>query len=171
VTAYPSTLPLPTIGDYQVAITTGVSAVRFENGGTRQRRSAKQERHVFALSLVLTMTELWQWQSWANEFGYDWHYLNLTSSYAGFTAGRTLPHYIRYTGDINITPLSGTQVRVSLQAEMDLNTLPPGIVDQTGDVYIAGTPASPSSSNTIRAGTPAAPSADVIIAGSPGLTA
>ncbi len=171
MTAYPSSLPLPLIEGYQVAVTTGVSAVRFENGNTRQRRSARQERHVFTLALVLSIDELWDWQSWANEFGYDWHYLDLTTSFAGFTTGRTLPHYIRYIGDIAIEAVSGEHVRVTVQAEMDLNTLPLGIVDQTGNVYVGGTPASPSNSNTVIAGTPASPSADQIIAGTPGLTA
>ena len=72
---------------------------------------------------------------------------------------------------IAIEPVSAAHVRVSVEAEMDLNTLPLGIVDQTGNVYVAGTPASPSSANTIRAGTPASPSTDQIIAGTPGLTA
>ena len=171
MTAYPSTLPLPQIDGYAVTVNTGVSAVRFENGNTRQRRSARQERHVFTLSLVLSMTELWTWQKWVNQYGYDWHYLDLTTSFAGFTSGRTLPHYIRYIGDIAIQPVSSAHVRVSVEAEMDLNTLPLGIIEQTGDVIIAGTPASPSNSNTIIAGSPASPSADQIIAGTPGLTA
>jgi hypothetical protein len=171
LTAYPSTLPLPQIDGYQMAVNTGVSSVRFENGNTRQRRSARQERHVFALSLVLSVTELWTWQKWANEYGYDWHYLDLTTSFAGFTTGRTLPHYIRYIGDIAIQPVSASHVRVSIEAEMDLNTLPLGIIEQTGDVYVGGTPASPSNANTVIAGTPASPSTDVIVAGTPGLTA
>jgi hypothetical protein len=171
MTAYPSSLPLPQIEGYQVAVTIGTSGVQFENGNSRRRRSARQERHVFSMALVLSVSDLWDWQSWANEFGYDWHYLNLTTSFAGFTTGRTLPHYIRYIGDISIEPVSASHVRVSFQAEMDLNTLPLGIIEQTGNVYVAGTPASPSSSNTIRAGTPASPSTDQIIAGTPGLTA
>jgi hypothetical protein len=171
VTDYPSSLPLPLIADYQVDITSGLSRVTFEHGNTRQRRSARRERHTFTLSLTLSVQELWTWQSWANQYGYDWHYLNLISNYSGFTDSIAIPHYIRYIGDISIQPLSGTHVMVRVPAEMDLNTLPLGIVQQTGDVYIGGTPAAPSNSNSIQAGTPASPSTDNIIAGQPGLTA
>lgn len=171
MTDYPDTLPVPQVADYQVSLTTGISRVVFEHGNTRQRRSARKERRTFSLSLVLTTAQLWEWQSWANQYGYDWHYLDLTSDYAGFTTGRTLPHYIRYTGDVSIQSLGGGYVKVLFQAEMDLNTVPLGILTPTGDVIIGGTPASPNSSNSVQAGTPASPSTDIIIAGTPGLTA
>jgi hypothetical protein len=114
---------------------------------------------------------LWTWQAWANTYGYDWHYLNLISNYSGFTTDIAIPHYVRYTGDIQIQPLGANYFMVSFEAEMDLNTLPQGIVQVTGDWIIGGTPASPSNSNSIQAGTPASPSTDFIIAGSPGLSA
>lgn len=171
MTAYPSTLPPPLISGYQVDVSVGVSAVVFENGRTRQRRSVQNQRHNFSLSLVLSIAQLWEWQSWANRYGYDWHYLDLVSNFSGFTTSTAIPHYIRYTSDISIQPVSGGHVQVTVQAEMDINTLPLGIVTPTGDVIIGGTPASPNSSNSIQAGIPASPSTDFIIAGSPGLTA
>jgi hypothetical protein len=171
VTTYPSSLPSPQIADYQVETFTGVSAVTFEAGNTRQRRSARQERYAFKLSVVLSKAELWTWQAWVNTYGYDWHYIDLISNFSGFTTDIAIPHYVRYTSDTTIQPLGGGYFRASFDAEMDLATLPLGIVQQTGDVIIGGTPADPSNSNSIQAGTPASPSTDFIIAGSPGLTA
>jgi hypothetical protein len=171
VTTYPSNLPSPQIADYQVNVFSGVSSVTFEGGNTRQRRSARQERYAFRLSVVLSKSELWTWQAWANTYGYDWHYLDLISNFSGFTTDIAIPHYVRYTGDIQIQPLGADYFMASFDAEMDLSTLPLGIVQQTGDVIIGGTPASPSNSNSVQAGTPASPSSNFIIAGQPGLTA
>lgn len=171
MTDFPSTLPSAQVAGYEVAVTTGVTAVRFERGNTRQRRSTQTERHVLSLSLVLTVPQLWTWQLWANQYGYDWHHMDLTTSYSGFTLETAIPHYVRMIGDISLEMLSTEHILARYQVEMDLNTLPEGVTEATGDVIIGGSPSSPSSSNSIQAGTPASPSTDIIIAGSPGLTA
>jgi hypothetical protein len=163
---YPLELPGPLVSGYQVDVSYGVTAVAFERGNTRQRRGVTSKRHVFGLSFVFTVPELWTWQSWASRHGYDWHYMDLISSYSG--AARAIPHLIRYTGDISFQTIDLERVRVSVEAEMDLNTLPLGDVVPSGDWIIGGTPASPSSANWILGGTPASPSTDFIIAGSPG---
>ncbi len=168
---YPLGLPAPLVSGYQVDVAYGVTAVTFERGNTRQRKSVTTQRHTFGLSFVFTVPELWTWQSWANRYGYDWHYINLISSYSAANANRAIPHLVRYIGDISFQIVDLEHVRVSVQAEMDLNTLPQGDVILTGNWIIGGTPASPSNSNSILAGTPAAPSTDFIVAGSPGTPA
>jgi hypothetical protein len=166
MTDYPSTLPCPQIEGYQVDVDYGMTAVTFEHGNKRQRRSAKNERHIFSLSLVLTLPQLWTWQSWANQFGYSWHKISLESHYAGL-AGKTLvAHTIRYISDITIEPVDADYMRVSFQAEMDMDTLPAGVVQPSGNWVIGGTPPAPSP-NWIIAGTPPAPSTDTITAGTP----
>lgn len=169
--SYPSGLPLPLVSGYGVNVDHGLSAVTFERGNTRQRRGVSRQRHVFSLSMILTIPHLWEWQSWANRYGYDWHLMDLQSSYSGAASTRLIPHTVRYISDISIQLIDHQRVQVSVQAEMDLDTLPIGIVVPSGDWYVGGTPASPSNSNNILAGTPAAPSSNVIIAGSPGLPA
>lgn len=165
---YPSGLPSALVQDYRVEVAHGVTAVAFERGNTRQRKRATTRRHVFGLSFVFTVPELWTWQSWANAYGYDWHYMDLISSYSG--ASGAIPHLVRYIGDISFQTVDLEHVRVSVQAEMDLNTLPLGDVVPSGDWIIGGTPAAPST-DFIIGGTPAAPSTDFIIAGSPGVPA
>lgn len=172
MTDYPSTLPAPQVSSYTVETAVNISAVRFEHGNSRQRRGAKRERQVFTLTFLFSLIELWAWQSWANANGYDWHSMDLESPYSGLTVeGLVLiPHTVRYIGDISIQSVSADLVRVSVQAEMDVSTIPVGIITPSGNWYVAGTPASPAT-NTITAGTPASPATDVIIAGSPALPA
>lgn len=165
---YPSALPTALVQDYRVEVAHGVTAVAFERGNTRQRKRATTRRHVFGLSMVFTVPELWTWQSWANRYGFDWHYMNLISSYSG--AARAIPHLIRYIGDISVQTVDLEHVRVSVEAEMDINTLPLGEVIPTGDWIIGGAPDDPSADFIIGV-TPASPSTDFIIAGSPGVPA
>lgn len=172
MTDYPSTLPGPQIAEYGVSNLFGLSSVRFDRGNKRQRRGSKRDRIVFSLSFVLTTQELWVWQSWANASGYDWHTMDLESAWSGLAAsGETLiPHTVRYISDISIQPLGAGYHRVMVQAEMDVNTLPQGVVVQTGNWYVARTPSNPATDRII-AGSPSSPSTDVIIAGTPSLPA
>ena len=128
---------------------------------------------MFVLSLVLSTAQLWQWQNWANAYAYDWHWMKLASDLAGFRADPLIGHYIRYISDISIEPLDAKYFRVSVQAEMDLNTVPVGIFDPTGNWIVARTPASPSSPDVVFAENAAgvAPATDNIAAGYPGLPA
>lgn len=170
---YPSTLPAPQVEGYQVTIISGTSGVTFENGMTRRRKGLAQKKHLFSLSLLLSTAQLWTWQKWANAYGYDWHWMNLASDLAGFRVDPTVPHFIRYISDIGIEPVDALHFRVSFEAEMDFNTLPPGIFEPTGNWIVARTPASPSSPDVVFAETAGgvAPATDNITAGYPGLTA
>lgn len=170
MTDYPSTLPAPQIADYSVQANIGLSAVSFEAGNRRQRRMSRRERHVFGLSFVFSTAQLWAWQSWANQWGYDWHLMNMESAFSGLSGVRLLPHYIRYTSDIGIEALGNGYHRVTVSAELDLDRQPNGGIVPSGNWYVAGTPAAPAV-NTITAGTPAAPAADTITAGTPALPA
>lgn len=173
MTDYPSTLPAPQIAEYGVGNQFGLSAVRFETGQTRQRRGAKRDKLYFVMSFVFTTPQLWEWQSWANQYGYDWHLMDLESHWSGLalTAESTIPHRVRYTSDITITALGAGYVKATVQAEMDTDTIPQNVVVVSGNWYLAGEPATPSNSNNILAGTPSSPSANAIIAGSPSLPA
>lgn len=167
---YPAILPCPQIDGYQVAVVYGTTGVRFENGMSRRRKGPKREQHVFSLSIVLTTAQLWTWQSWANDYGYEWHWINLPSNYAGATAETAVPHYIRYIGDITIEPVDALYFAVSVQAELDINTKPGELFEPTGDWIIGMSPATPPG-NVISAETANGIATDQINAGIPGLTA
>lgn len=170
---YPSTLPCPQIEGYQISVVYGTSGVTFENGMTRRRKGMKQEQHVFQLSIVVSTAQLWQWQNWANAYGYEWHWMKLASDLAGFRDPPVAAHYIRYISDISIEPVDAKYFRVSVQAEMELNSVPAGTFDPTGNWIVAQTPASPSNLNLVSAETAAGitPATDDIAAGYPGLPA
>lgn len=164
---YPSSLPRPEIEGYQVQVDYGHSAVTFENGNRRQRKAFKKERTSFQFSLVLTTAQLWTWQSWANDSGYEWHWMNLQTDFVGNTPARVTPHYIRYTDDISIEAIDTTHFRVTVMAEMDLNTAPQNPAGFSGNFIEAKKPATVAT-DIISAQTPVAPSTDIIIAGAPG---
>jgi len=167
---FPSSLPLPQVAEYSVGNIFGHTAVTFEHGNTRQRRRSKRDRWVFSLTFVFTKPQFWQWQAWANIAGYNWHVMNLESAYSGLTVANAInaPHTIRYISDISYDLVGSDNIRAMVVAEMDVSTVPTGVVVNTGNWYVGGTPASPSNSNKIIAGTPASPSStNTIIAGAP----
>lgn len=163
---YPSTLPKPQIEGYQVQINYGHSGVTFENGNRRQRRGFKKEVYTFQFSLVLTTRQLWTWQSWANDFGYAWHWMDMQTDFVGTTPTTVTPHYIRYTDDISIEAIDQEHFRVTVQAEMDLNTAPRNPEGYSGNFIEAKTPSN-IATDIIVAGILSALSADLIIAGTP----
>jgi hypothetical protein len=168
---YPTGLPSAAIDSYSVDVSYGVYRTDFEHGNTRQRRTVTEKRHEFNMSMTLTMPELWQWQAWANAYGYDWHVMELLSPFSGFTGSVLIPHEIRYIGDISISLIGLDHVRVSVRAELNLESVPAEPIVPSGDWILGGTPSSPSSSNAIRGGIPSSPSTDFIISGTPAVPA
>jgi hypothetical protein len=168
---YPSGLPGPLVSSYTVETDVDVTSVVFENGNTRQRSSASAQKTSFGLIFLFEMVDLWQWQAWANAYGYDWHQMNLASPYSGQNDTTLVPHLIRYTGDFVIALVDQGHVQVSIRAELDVSSPPAGAIVPSGDWIIGGTPDVPSSSNSTQAGIPANPSTNFIIAGTPGIPA
>lgn len=169
---YPPGLPLPELANYSASTNVGLTLVRFENGMARQRRSARINRHSFSMSFVFTSAQLWTWQSWANQYGFDWHSMLMESPYSGLSVSgaNLIPHTIRYTSDISLEVVSQGYMRASIIAEMDVTTLPQGIVTFTSNWVRGGTPAA-TYTDAFRGGTPATPSVDTVTAGSPALPA
>ena len=171
--SYPIGLPAPQIADYSISTATGLMPIRFERGNVRQRRTAQRHKQTFTMTFMLTINQLWSWQLWANESGYDWHTMFLESPYSGLSVSgaNLIPHSIRYVSDFSIQVVTQGDVRATVIAEMDVTTLPQGIVTFTGNWIRAGIPATPSSANYYRAGIPATPSTDTLTAGSPAIPA
>jgi hypothetical protein len=161
--AYPYGLPLPLVSGYSVQSATGLQATTFERGNTRQRRGALRPLHSFNLSFVLSTSQLWAWQSWAEGSGYDWQFLLLASPYSG---GTLRPHYTRFCSDISIETLGAGYVRASVQAELDVRSVHAYIVDPTAVWTLGGTPRIPSPA-WIRAGALSALATDTLTAGPP----
>lgn len=170
--SYPAGLPAPQFAGYANETNVGLSAVQFEAGNRRQRRTAAKDREAFAVFFQFTTQQWWQWLSWVNQYGYDWHSLKLASAYSGLSiSGEILiPHTVRYTSDIGFELVSPGIFRVSTQLEMDVSTVPQSIFTPSGNIYAAGTAASPAT-DKIVAGTAASPSSDIIIAGTATLPA
>jgi hypothetical protein len=168
MTDYPRSLPCPAISDYKGAVDFGLLSVKFNRGNTRVRRMAANRLETYDLTFSYNTQQLWRFQSWANMFGFDWHYMPIVTHYSGFIdPASALLHRVRLTGDITITALSADIFRVRISIEVDTSSRPFGIVVPSGDWIVAQTPVSPSAPNWIVAQTPPAPSTDTISAGTP----
>lgn len=168
---YPSTLPSATVAGSAVTLSYGLGSTTFENGRSRQRRKTKREMRSLSLSYVLTGPQLWGWQSWANENGYNWHYEFIVTDYSGIRSGAPMRHYIRYTSDITIEAAGINLYRVFVSAEMGVATLPEDLFTQTDDVIFGGRPGAPSTPDVISAETEFGIATDQIKAGYPGFNA
>jgi hypothetical protein len=172
MTDYPKILPCPLISEYKGAVDFGFTSVKFSRGNTRRRRQAGHRLETYELVFPYDTQQLWNFQSWANEFGYDWHYMPIITHYSGFVdPASTLPHRVRMTGDITVTAISADVFRVRISIEVDTISRPFGITVPSGDWIIADTPDSPSSPDWVIAQTPPSPSIDTITAGTPVLPA
>lgn len=123
---YPSFLPCPQLEGYQIGISYGSEGVVFENGNSRRRRQFQTEVHTFSMSMVFTSKQLWDWQTWANRSGFNWHWMSLASDLSG--SSTTSLHNVRYIGDFSIEPVDAQYFKVTVQAEMNLNTALPSTV-------------------------------------------
>lgn len=168
---YPSTLPSATVAGATVTLSYGLTATSFENGRSRQRRKTKREIRSLSLSYVFTGPQLWEWQSWANENGYDWHYEYAVTDYSGIRPSTSMRHYLRYTGDIAIEAAGVNLYRVYVPAEMGIASLPEDLFTPTGNVIFGGRPGSPSTPDVISAETASGIATDQIKAGYPSFTA
>jgi hypothetical protein len=172
MTDYPKILPCPMISEYKGLIDFGLSSVRFNRGNSRRRLVASHRLETYDLVFPYDTRQLWIFQSWANEFGYDWHYMPIVTHYSGFVdPASTLLHRVRMTGDIVVSALGADVFRVRISIEVDTTTRPFGIIVPSGDWIIANTPVSPSSPDRVIAQTPQSPSLDIIKAGTPVLPA
>ena len=167
---YPSTLPSPTAGGYQVNVSYGLVSTRFENGQARQRRTTKKEAKQLSLSFTCTGQQLWTWQSWANANGYSWHYASVLTDYSGIRPGTPMKHLLRYTGDITIEALGVNIYRAYVVAEVQVGSIPDILFTPTGNWIIGRRPFNPPA-DTISAETAGGLATDIIKAGYPGLPA
>lgn len=169
---YPTLLPCPMVSDYKGVVDFSLSSVKFNRGNTRRRVMAFNRLESYDLTFAYNTQQLWTFQTWANQFGYDWHYMPIVTHYSGFVnPAKTLLHRVRIIGDLVITALGHDVFRVRVPIEVDTNTRPFGIVVPSGDWIIADTPDSPSTPDWIIAKTPASPATDTISAGTPVLPA
>lgn len=169
---YPSYLPCPQTSDYKGTIDFGLSSVTFNHGNKRRRRMASSRLERYDLTFVYTTQQLWYFQSWANQFGFDWHWMPIVSHFSGLVdPASVLPHRVRIISDLNIAAIGPDHFKVKLQIELDTATRPHGTIVPSGRWIVAKTPSGPSTPDWVIAKTPPDPSTDIVIAGSPALPA
>jgi len=113
---YPAIFPTPMIDGYALGVDMGVLRGDIQTGRPEQRR--RYGAHTkFTFDFAIALNELDTWQSWANSDGYDWFIMNATSAVQVNGHSRCVTHKVRFTSNLNIQPITGTTVRVTVQAE------------------------------------------------------
>jgi len=166
-TVYPAQFQAAQVMPYQVAVDMGVLRTPMDSGYARQRRLYRTMPHNFALEFVMPALELGSWQSWVNQFAYDYFEMPLLESMWSGAAGAVASvHSIRFISDLSIENVVYGTVRVKVAAELDPNQAAlSGPVVPTFQWIAGGTAADPASPDLVEPGAP--PAADSVIAGTP----
>lgn len=165
--SYPAFLPCPQVSDYKGTVDYLIGAVKFNRGNTRRRYKSNSRLEQYDLSFVYTTTQLGVFQTWANKYGFDWHWMPIVTHYSGLVDEQPIPHRVRIISDLAITAITDTYFRVRFSIELDPTSIPTNVVVPSGNWIIAQTPASPSSLNQFVSDMPFDISKRVILAGSP----
>lgn len=170
VPQYPADFVVPDRQPYAYQVDMGVVRSEMAAGNARQRRAYRIMPHYLALSFHMRIEELYLWQNWINQFGYDYFLCPVSVMYAG---GPPAPanmrrEVLRFTSDLQITMDGWNFVGVTVAAELsnDAQTANPPI--GLGGWIVGGTPADPNSLQWYVGGTPAAPSPAWATGGTPG---
>jgi hypothetical protein len=127
-TAYPSTLPGPTLAGFGARVAMGV--IRADDvTHEQQRRVFKSMPHTFSLAFVMSLVEWAQWKAWVTDNGYGWFEIDIPTLYDGRVDGT--PAVIRLTSEVTASMLAHDVVQVSVTAEMA-----PSMIDN----YLANVP-------------------------------
>lgn len=165
-TAYPSSLPLPTIDGFGIAVASGAirSAIP---GHQQQRRVFTSMPQTFSLRFVVRTAQLMSWQSWMRANGFKWFRISLPSMYAGQSSACSSPLLIRLISDIAISAILYDRYEIVVTAEAAPSAAA-AIPYQTGLWYDAQRVTAPSTNNVIaETGSGVSPASDVIFAGEP----
>jgi len=110
---YPDSFPTPTVAGYGIDVDMGLTRTEMEKGIAKQRRRYTNMPHKYTCNFVMDYSVLVSWQSWINEFGYDWFDIELSSMYSSLQDPNCLLHSARVISNLSITPLSARAWKVS----------------------------------------------------------
>lgn len=165
---YSSNLPCPRIDGYALSVDSGLVRTSFDSGHTRQRRRFSNQPTTINLEFSMSVTDLYDWQKWANEWGYEWFTMALKTKWSAVFDGDAVMHRIKFVSNLAVRALSPDWVSVSVTAIVDVNYVPsPGLPVFTGDWVIAGEPPAPSADWVIAGEAPGPNEPDEVIAGNP----
>lgn len=118
VVVYPVNFPAPRIAPYAWEVDMGVLRTPMDGGLARQRRLYDVMPHAYALQFALPITLLFDWQSWVNQYAYDYFELPLISWLSSQAATKTSVHIARFTSNLKIEFNPNDAVLVSVSAEL-----------------------------------------------------
>jgi hypothetical protein len=152
---YPDSFQCPQIKPYSLAVDMGVLRTAMDGGNQRQRRRYRMMPHLFNLEFVMQALDLGRWQSWVNQFAYDYFLMDLESMWSALAGSITAPHLVRFISDLQVENVTLGWIRVRVQAEISPNQWAlSGPVVPSYQWIVAGTAIAPASPDWIFAGGP-----------------
>lgn len=113
---YPVSFPLPKIESYSATVSAGLIRADMPMHQA-QRRVFNTMPHRFSLTFTISVSQWSAWYDWAITSGYRWFDLELPTMYAGQAGTALSPVLVRFVSDLSATPVSLTDVEVTVAAE------------------------------------------------------
>lgn len=111
---YPASYPKPIKPSYSYIVDMGVSRAAIGTATPLQTRLYNNMPNVASLTFAVEVTILKEWLTWVNQFAHNF----FTIKALLFNGGACIDVYCRFSSDINMTPLSGLAVSVTVEADL-----------------------------------------------------
>jgi hypothetical protein len=108
-------LPCPSISAFSYSANMGVLRTSIATGHARQRRLFKDQPRTYELNWLLTTSQLNQWETFAQQYGYDWHFLPMVTGQV--PDWHPAEHPIRYISNFEVNLAQRDLWEVTVQAE------------------------------------------------------
>ena len=118
--SYPKSFPDPLVNGYEISVNMGVIRSNMNTGTIQQRRKQKTMPTIFTLEFAVPLEILGSWQTWVNEFAYNYFTINIVSHLTGDTDSSCSPHVIRFITNLSLSPITSNVYSVTVSAELAL---------------------------------------------------
>lgn len=108
-------IPCPSIEAFSYTAAMGVLRTTAATAHARQRRLHKEQPRTYSLSWVLPTTELYKWEQFAQQYGYNWHFLPMVTGQVPIWF--PVEHPIRYIDDFQVQLIQRDLWEVTVTAE------------------------------------------------------
>ena len=108
-------IPCPSIEQFSYTAAMGVLRTAVATSHARQRRLHKEQPRTYSLSWVLKTEDLYTWERFAQQHGYNWHFLPMVTGQV--PKWFPVEHPIRYIDDFQVQLLQENLWEVTVTAE------------------------------------------------------
>lgn len=115
---YPRDFPPAQPEPYSWEVDMGILRTPMDGGNARQRRLYDTMPQRWALTFVVPIAQLYDWQTWVNVHAYDYFDMPMVSSLSSQAGTRWSTHTMRFTSNLAIDYAPHRCVNVRVEAEI-----------------------------------------------------